>query len=72
MKRREFLITGVCSIGALVVARSLFAAPEPPVYQPAATAARGYTLHGSSRSGCAHLPGEEHAWDSLLLQAINQ
>lgn len=65
MKRREFLISGVCTVGALVVARSIFASPERPASLAASASSRGYRLHGSSRTGCARLPGDDVAWKSL-------
>jgi len=65
VKRREFLISGVCTVGALVAARSLFASPEPPAYRPVSSTSPGYHLHGSARRGCARLPSEELIWESL-------
>jgi hypothetical protein len=67
VKRREFLIGGVCTVGALVVARSLIASPEPPTYVAATSKSHNHRLHGSARSGCAHIPGDMDALNPLML-----
>lgn len=66
VKRREFLITGVCTVGTLLVARSLLASPEPGTHRNTNLSSPRYHLHGCARTGCARIPEEEQAWDTLI------
>ena len=73
MNRREFIITGMSTLGLLLLFTSGASASSQFHSKDHAPRTLGpYDLRGSARTQCAHHPGDVDPWESLVSSSPTQ